>query len=81
MLLQRVITAVVLLLLLIASLAAPGFAAFALLTLALLAAAGWEWARLNQAAQALGLPRTGLSVDPALQAWTDAWAQHRYVQL
>ena len=38
-------------------------------------------AALNQAAQALGLPRTGLSVDPALQAWTDAWAQHRYVQL
>lgn len=38
-------------------------------------------AALNQAAQALGLPRTGLSVDPALQAWTDAWAQHRHVQL
>jgi phosphatidate cytidylyltransferase len=51
MLRQRVITAVVLLLVLIASLAAPGPGWFALLTLVLLAAAGWEWARLNQAGQ------------------------------
>ncbi|BAL96073.1 phosphatidate cytidylyltransferase [Rubrivivax gelatinosus] len=55
MLRQRVITAVVLLLVLIASLAAPGPGWFALLTLVLLAAAGWEWARLNQAGQGVAI--------------------------
>ncbi|MBZ8140579.1 phosphatidate cytidylyltransferase [Rubrivivax gelatinosus] len=55
MLRQRVITAVVLLLILIASLAAPGPAWFAMLTLVLLAAAGWEWGRLNQAGQAASI--------------------------
>jgi phosphatidate cytidylyltransferase len=47
MLRQRVITAVVLLALLLPSLLAPTPWPFALLTLLLIAAAGWEWSRLN----------------------------------
>ena len=47
MLLQRVITAVVLLALLLATLWVATPWPFALLTLLLIAAAGWEWSRLN----------------------------------
>ncbi|MBS0445752.1 MAG: phosphatidate cytidylyltransferase [Proteobacteria bacterium] len=50
MLKQRVITAVVLLALLIPALLAPVRWPFAVLTLLMIAAAGWEWARLNGAA-------------------------------
>ena len=49
MLRQRVITALVLVAVLLATLAAHSPWPFALLTLALMAAGGWEWARLNQA--------------------------------
>ena len=45
---QRVVTAVVLLALLVPALFAPQSWPFNLLTLLLIAAAGWEWARLNQ---------------------------------
>ncbi len=48
MLRQRVITALVLVALLLASLMASSRWPFALLTLALMAAGGWEWGRLNQ---------------------------------
>lgn len=47
MLKQRVITALVLLALLLPALFYPSIEPFALLTLALIVAAGWEWARLN----------------------------------
>ncbi len=53
MLAQRVVTAVVLVLLLLGALAADSAWPFALLTLLLIAAAGWEWGRLNQAGAAL----------------------------
>lgn len=46
---QRIVTAVVLVLLLLGTLAAQSTWPFALLTLVLIAAAGWEWGRLNQA--------------------------------
>ena len=49
MLLQRVATAVVLLALLLPALLAPSRWPFALLTLLLIGAAGWEWGRLNAA--------------------------------
>ena len=49
MLRQRVITALVLVALLLASLMASSRWPFALLTLLLMAAGGWEWGRLNQA--------------------------------
>jgi phosphatidate cytidylyltransferase len=50
---QRIVTAVVLVLLLLATLAAASPWPFALLTLVLIAAAGWEWGRLNQAGAVL----------------------------
>jgi len=46
---QRIVTAVVLVLLLLGALAVESTWPFALLTLVLIAAAGWEWGRLNQA--------------------------------
>jgi phosphatidate cytidylyltransferase len=49
MLRQRIITALVLVALLLGALTAASAWPFALLTLALIAAAGWEWGRLNQA--------------------------------
>jgi phosphatidate cytidylyltransferase len=59
MLKQRIITALVLLALLLPALVYPTIEPFALLTLALIVAGGWEWARLNGVApvpaKALGL--------------------------
>ena len=52
MLKQRVITALVLIAILLPALFAPVAWPFALLSLALIAAAGWEWGRLNGAAGA-----------------------------
>jgi phosphatidate cytidylyltransferase len=52
---QRIITALVLLALLIPALIVKPIWPFAVLTLALIAAAGWEWSRLNQAG-ALAVP-------------------------
>lgn len=49
MLKQRVITAIVLLAILLPTMAAQALWPFALLTLLFVCAAGWEWARLNQA--------------------------------
>jgi phosphatidate cytidylyltransferase len=55
MLAQRVVTAVVLLALLVPALLAPQAWPFAVLTLLLIAAAGWEWGRLNQAGDRLSI--------------------------
>jgi len=55
MLRQRVITALVLVTLLLGSLLAASAWPFALLALVLIAAAGWEWGRLNQAGATLAL--------------------------
>jgi phosphatidate cytidylyltransferase len=52
MLRQRIITALLLVGLLLGALTVDSSWPFALLTLALIAAAGWEWARLNQAGAA-----------------------------
>lgn len=52
MLKQRIITAIVLLALLLPALFAPSPWPFAILTLLLIGAAGWEWGRLNAAADA-----------------------------
>jgi phosphatidate cytidylyltransferase len=56
---QRIITAVVLVLLILGALAADSAWPFAALTLVLIAAAGWEWGRLNQAPGALSLAMGG----------------------
>jgi phosphatidate cytidylyltransferase len=55
MLLQRVITALVLVALLLGSLFHAAFWPFALLTLALMAGGGWEWGRLNQSGGAAAI--------------------------
>ncbi len=55
MLRQRIITALVLVGLLLGALTMPQAWPFALLTLALIAAAGWEWGRLNQAGPSLSV--------------------------
>jgi len=71
---QRVLTALVLVALLLMALAAGQFWPFSLLTLILIAAAGWEWGRLNQAPQSLSLAMgAGLAAAGALaiaQGWT-----------
>jgi phosphatidate cytidylyltransferase len=61
MLRQRVITAVVLLALLVPALFASSPWPFALLTLVLIGAAGWEWGRLNAAGR-VGSIAVGLTV-------------------
>ena len=73
MLRQRVITALVLVGLLLASLYAPGLWPFALLTLLLMAAAGWEWGRLNQAAPALALAMGAAVAVGGAAAWAAGW--------
>lgn len=82
MLKQRIITALVLLAVLLPALFYPSIEPFVLLTLLLIVAAGWEWARLNGcapvAAKAIGL---GLGVALALfwmagglaQSWRSLW--------
>lgn len=55
MLRQRILTALVLVAVMLGALAADSAWPFALLTLLLIAAAGWEWARLNQASAGLAL--------------------------
>lgn len=59
MLRQRVITALILVGIMFAALAAPGPWPFALVTLALLAAGAWEWGRLNGAAGPVSLALGG----------------------
>ena len=70
MLLQRVITAVVLLALLLPSLLVATPWPFALLTLLLIAAGGWEWSRLN------GVARVAAAGPAALLALAGLWAVH-----
>ena len=62
MLRQRVITALVLLALLLPALFASSSLPFALFTLVLISAAGWEWARLNGARAPLPALATGALV-------------------
>ena len=73
MLKQRLITAVVLLALLLPALVAPSPWPFAALTLLLIAAAGWEWGRLNAAPQGLAVAfGVGLAL-VCVAAWSAGW--------
>lgn len=74
MLKQRVITAVVLVALLLASLSTPNPWPFALLTLALMAAGGWEWGRLNQAGETLSLLMGAAVAAGGAAAFLAGWA-------
>jgi phosphatidate cytidylyltransferase len=73
MLKQRVITAVVLLALLLPALFAASPWPFAVLTLLLIGAAGWEWGRLNQAGGASIAMGVLLALDCADALWF-GWA-------
>ncbi len=73
MLKQRVITALVLLALLLPALFAAPAWPFALLTLTLIGAAGWEWGRLNGLAAVPALIVGGAVVALCLAATTAGW--------
>lgn len=76
MLRQRVITAVLLLAVLLPALFHHRIEAFAALTLLMLAAAGWEWARLNGQAQPVALSTgIGLGALLGLAWWVGALEQ------
>ncbi len=75
MLRQRVITALVLVALLLASLASDSPWPFAMLTLLLMAAAGWEWGRLNQAGSLPALAMGGAVALGGAAALAAGWAQ------
>ncbi len=73
MLKQRIITAIVLLALLLPALFASSPWPFAVLTLLLIGAAGWEWGRLNAAADAsiaMGILLALAGVDALWMGWT-----------
>jgi phosphatidate cytidylyltransferase len=73
MLRQRVITALVLVAVLLASLMSSSRWPFALLTLGLMAAGGWEWARLNQAAPVMSLAMGAAVAAAGLLALLAGW--------
>ncbi len=74
MLIPRVITALVLLALLLPALLAAAVWPFALLTLVMIGAAGWEWGRLNGIAQLPSLALGGLVAVVCAVAWQVGWA-------
>ncbi len=76
MLRQRVITAVVLVVLMLATLSVHSPWPFALLTLLLIAAAGWEWGRLNQAGPMVALAMGVALALAGLAALAAGWTDH-----
>ncbi len=71
---QRIVTAVVLLALLIPALWSDAAWPFPVLTLAFVAAAGWEWARLNGAAGPGAIAWAAAVALAGLLAWWAAWS-------
>jgi phosphatidate cytidylyltransferase len=76
MLRQRIITALVLVAILLSALTADSIWPFALLVLVLIAAAGWEWGRLNQAGAALSVAMGLLVALAGGVALSSAWREH-----
>jgi phosphatidate cytidylyltransferase len=76
MLRTRVITALVLVFILLGSLMAPGNTPFALLTLVLIAAAGWEWGRLNQSGDPLAVGMALLLAAACGATLWVGWTEH-----
>jgi len=82
MLKQRIITALILLAVLVSALLYPSIEPFVLLSLLLIVAAGWEWARLNASAPAMA-KAVGIGLGLVLlafwllggldQAWRPVW--------
>jgi phosphatidate cytidylyltransferase len=75
MLRQRVITALVLVAIIFAALAADSRWPFALVTLLLLAACAWEWGRLNQASGALAVALAALLAGAGLLTMFGGWRE------
>lgn len=73
MLKQRIITALLLLAVLVPAVFYPDPAVFASVALCLIAAAAWEWARLNQYASALALASGGICAALCLASWALGW--------
>lgn len=76
MLRQRVITALVLLAVLLPALFASASWPFALVSLVMIAAAGWEWARLNGRAQTVALMLGALLTLACGLTLASDWGQH-----
>ncbi len=76
MLRQRVLTALVLVALLLMALLARSAWPFALLTLVLMSAAGWEWGRLNQATGALPFVMAGTLALACVLSLLAGWTEH-----
>jgi phosphatidate cytidylyltransferase len=74
MLLQRVVTALVLVGLLLAALSMQSLLPFAVLTLVLISAAAWEWGLLNQSSQALALTMGAAVAFAGVTSLTSGWA-------
>ena len=74
MLMPRILTALVLLALLVPALLAASPLPFAALTLVLIGAAGWEWARLNGACPGVSLGLGALVTLLCSGAWAAGWA-------
>lgn len=74
MLKQRIITALLLMAVLLPALFAPVAWPFMALTLAMIAAAGWEWARLNHLPGAAAWGYGGLVAAGSTLAWAGGWA-------
>ncbi len=73
MLKQRIITALLLLAILVPAVFYPDPAVFAGVALALIAAAAWEWARLNQCAPVLAWASGGMCAAMCLASWHFGW--------
>jgi len=74
MLRTRIITAVILVAILLPALLAQAVWPFALLTLVMIAAGGWEWGRLNGLAGAGAVGLGGVTGLLCLAAWQAGWA-------
>ena len=81
MLKQRIVTALLLVGLLLLALAQSSVWPFSLLTLLLIAAAGWEWGRLNQAGGSLAVVFAVLVAGAGLLVLRGSWAEEAPAQV
>lgn len=73
MLKQRVITAVLLLAILLPALFYPSYVPFCTVSLVLITAGGWEWARLNGCSQQVAIVLGLVCLTVSLLAWQAGW--------
>ena len=73
MLKQRIITALLMLAILVPAVFYPDRAVFAWVAMGLIAAAAWEWARLNQCASALALASGAMCAGMCIASWNMGW--------